>query len=320
MTTLLYVHEAFGLHETPAGHPERAERYAAVENALSAPEFEALVRRSAPAATRASIERVHKKSFVDALFEAAPQDGLERLDPDTTMGPHSLDAALRAAGAAIDAVDQIYSGAATNAFVAARPPGHHAPPDRAMGFCLFNTAAIAAMHARAAHGASRVAVLDFDVHHGNGTEEFFWHDNAAFFASSHQWPQYPGTGRQSDRGAFDNIWNAPLPAGTGGLGFQKAWGDRLLPALVDFGPDFVVVSAGFDAHRADPLGGLELVEQDFAWITREILAVARDVCGARVVSVLEGGYNLDALADSASAHVAGLMEARKPSHNAAGVT
>jgi acetoin utilization deacetylase AcuC-like enzyme len=318
VTTLLYVHEAFGRHETPVGHPERAERYAAIEKALLAPAFDALVRKGALPAQRAAIERVHRKEFVDALFAASPDDGMVRLDPDTTMGPHSLDAALRAAGAAIDAVDQIFAGAATNAFVAARPPGHHAPPDRAMGFCLFNTAAIAAMHARAMHGARRVAVVDFDVHHGNGTEDAFWHDETAFYASSHQWPQYPGTGRASDRGAFDNIANAPLATGAGGKEFRAAWGERLLPALADFQPDIVVISAGFDAHRADPLGGLQLVEDDFAWITREILAVARDACGARVVSVLEGGYDLAALARSAGAHVAGLMEARKPSHNRAG--
>ena len=223
------------------------------------------------------------------------------------MGPSSLDAALRAAGGACAGVDAIYAGEADNAFIAARPPGHHAEPERAMGFCFFNSAAIAAVHART-HGAKRVAVLDFDVHHGNGTEAAFWHDENAFYASSHEWPQYPGTGRASDRGAFDNIANAPLAAGEDGDAFRRAWGERLLPALADFGPDFIVISAGFDAHAADPLGGLRLAEDDFVWATREIMGVARDKAGGRVISLLEGGYDLDALGRSAAAHVKALME------------
>ena len=192
--------------------------------------------------------------------------------------------------------------------IVARPPGHHAEPERAMGFCLFNGAAIAALHARSVHGAKRVAVVDFDVHHGNGTEAAFWHDENAFYASSHQWPQYPGTGRASDRGAFDNIANAPLAGGEGSLAFRRAWGETLLPALSDFGPELIVISAGFDAHRADPLGGLELTEEDFAWATREIAAVARDKAGGRLVSIMEGGYDLKALSDSVAAHVKVLMD------------
>ncbi|MEQ8935678.1 MAG: histone deacetylase family protein, partial [Amphiplicatus sp.] len=195
------------------------------------------------------------------------------------------------------------------AFVAARPPGHHAEPARAMGFCLFNAAAVTALHARAAHGATRVAVVDFDVHHGNGTEAAFWHDENAFYASSHEWPQYPGTGRTSDRGASDNIVNAPLPTGTGGNAFRRAWGDTLLPALSDFDPDFLVISAGFDAHRADPLGGLQLTEDDFVWLTVALAAIARDKAEGRVVSLLEGGYDLAALGRSAAAHVKALMQA-----------
>ncbi len=309
MTTLLYEHDAFGEHETPPGHPERPERYEAVRAALAQERFAALVRRTAPRASRTAIERAHKGAYIEAIFAAAPEDGLVRLDPDTTMGPSSLDAALRAAGAGVAAVDAIYASEATNAFVAARPPGHHAPADRAMGFCLFNSAAIAALHARAAHGAARVAVVDFDVHHGNGTEAIFWNDENAFYASSHEWPQYPGTGRASDRGAFDTIANAPLATGAAGDEFRRAWGEKLLPALSDFRPDFLVISAGFDAHRADPLGGLSLLEADFDWVTRELLGVARASCGGRVVSLLEGGYDLGALARSASAHVAALMEA-----------
>ncbi|MEO1137141.1 MAG: histone deacetylase family protein, partial [Pseudomonadota bacterium] len=218
------------------------------------------------------------------------------------------DATLRAAGGACAAVDALYADDATNAFVAARPPGHHAEPERAMGFCLFNGAAIAALHARTAHDAKRVAVVDFDVHHGNGTEAAFWHDENAFYASSHEWPQYPGTGRASDHGAFDNIANAPLAGGEGATAFRRAWGENLLPALSNFSPDIIVISAGFDAHRADPLGGLQLTEDDFAWVTREIMGVARETAGGRVVSILEGGYDLPALAASAAAHVKALME------------
>ncbi len=309
MTTLLFDHDAFGAHETPPGHPERAERYEAVRAALAAERFAPLQRRIAPRADPEEIKRAHEAAYVAAIFDAAPEDGLVRLDPDTVMGPSSLDAALRAAGAGVAAVDAIYAGEAKNAFIAARPPGHHAPADRAMGFCVFNSAAIAALHARAAHGAARVAVVDFDVHHGNGTEAIFWYDENAFYASSHEWPQYPGTGRDSDRGAFDNVANVALKTGSDGDAFRRAWGDRLLPALSGFRPDFLVISAGFDAHRADPLGGLSLTEADFDWVTRELLGVARACCGGRVVSLLEGGYDLSALARSTAAHVAALMEA-----------
>lgn len=309
MTTLLYSHPAFAAHEVPPGHVERPERYSAVEKALAGEAFSALIRREAPRAGVSAIERVHSARY-RALIEAnAPAEGLVQFDPDTYMGQHSLDASLRGAGAGVAAVDAVFSGEARNAFVAARPPGHHAMPERAMGFCLFNNVAIAAMHARAAHGATRVAVVDFDVHHGNGTEAAFWHDENAFFASSHEWPQYPGTGRASDRGAFGNIANAPLATGSGGEEFRRRWGDDLLPALSDFAPDFLVISAGFDAHRADPVGGLRLTEEDFAWVTREILGVARAACGGKVVSFLEGGYDLKVLGASAAAHVAALMEA-----------
>lgn len=309
MTTLLFEHSSFGAHETPPGHPERSERYFAAQAALAAEPFGALVRRSPPRAGKEALLRVHKSAYVDAIFAAAPDDGLVRLDPDTTMGPHSLDATLRAAGGAVAAVDAIFADESSNAFILARPPGHHAPPARAMGFCLFNSAAIAAMHARAAHGAERIAVVDFDVHHGNGTEEAFWHDENAFYGSSHEWPQYPGTGRASDRGAFDNIVNAPLATGSGSDDFRRAWGERILPALSRFAPDIIVVSAGFDAHRADPIGGLRLTEADFEWVTKEIAGLAREACGGKVVSLLEGGYDLSALAASLAAHVRCLMEA-----------
>lgn len=307
MISLIFEHPVFGEHETPSGHPECAARYFAASKALAGESFAALDRRTPPRVARAALLQVHSARYVDAILEAAPSEGMIRLDPDTTMGPHSLEAAERAAGGAVAAVDAIFAGEAQNAFVLARPPGHHAPPARAMGFCLFNTAAVGAMHARAAHGARRIAVVDFDVHHGNGTEEAFWHDENAFYASSHEWPQYPGTGRASDRGAFDNIVNAPLPTGSSGDDFRRAWGDRILPALDAFRPEIVVISAGFDAHRADPLGGLRLTESDFAWVTSEIVAVAKTHAGGRVVSVLEGGYDLAALAASTSAHVNALM-------------
>ena len=292
---------------------EHPGRYEAVERALSAPTFDALDRRVASLVTPEAIERVHPQQFRLAVEEGAPEEGLAQFDADTFMGPSSLEATRRAAGGAIAAVDAIMAGEASNAFVAARPPGHHAEPERAMGFCFFNNAAIAAMHARArlteAGKSGRVAVLDFDVHHGNGTEAALWHDENAFFASSHEWPQYPGTGRESDRGAFDNIHNAPLATGDDGAAFRRVWGNKLLPALSDFDPDFVVISAGFDAHAADPLGGLNLVEDDYVWATREIAAIAKDKADGRLMSILEGGYDLPALAASTAAHVKALMAA-----------
>jgi len=306
MATLLFTHPSFGRHEVPPGHVERPERCEAVAAALEREEFEALDRRMPPLARRDAIERVHAAHYADAVHDNAPQSGLAQFDADTFMGPSSLEAALRAAGGAVAAVDAVMAGEADNAFIAARPPGHHAEPERAMGFCFFNNAAIAAMEARA-KGAGRVAVVDFDVHHGNGTQAAFWHDERAFYASSHEWPQYPGTGRETDRGAFDNIRNAPLAPGTGSEEFKRVWGETLLPALCDFDPDFIVISAGFDAHAADPLGGLMLREEDFAWASAEIRAVAEDKAQGRLISVLEGGYDLPALAASAAAHVRVLM-------------
>ena len=308
MTTLLYTHASFGAHEVPPGHVEHSGRYAAVEKMLRHEDFASLDRRVPPRASAEQVERVHSMRFRELVEENSPSEGLAQFDADTFAGPHSIDASLRAAGGACAAVDALYKGEAKNAFIAARPPGHHAEPERAMGFCFFNGAAIAAQHARAVHNAKRVAVVDFDVHHGNGTEAAFWHDENAFYASSHEWPQYPGTGRASDRGAFDNIANAPIPGGEGGSAFRRAWGEILLSALSDFGPDLIIISAGFDAHAADPLGGLKLTEDDFSWVTAEILAVADDKAGSRVVSILEGGYDLKALAASAAAHVKVLMD------------
>lgn len=313
MTTLLYAHDIFAKHETPPGHPECADRMAAVSHALRTPEFETLARREAPVCDDDILLGVHGPGHIALVRRAGAQthedDGLVGLDPDTTMGPASLEASLRAVGSAVDAVDTVVSGEANNAFVAARPPGHHAEPNRAMGFCLFNAAALAARHARAAHGLQKIAVVDFDVHHGNGTQAAFWDDENTFFGSSHEFPQYPGTGLETDHGVAGNIVNVQLATGSSGHDFRYAWGEKLLPALSDFAPELIIISAGFDGHQADPLGGLLLQEDDFAWVTREIMAVADDICHGRIVSLLEGGYNLDALGSSVAAHVACLQGA-----------
>jgi acetoin utilization deacetylase AcuC-like enzyme len=245
------------------------------------------------------------------LDEAAPQTGagFVGIDSDTVLSSGSAEAALRAAGAVIRAVDGVMAGEFTNAFCPVRPPGHHAERDRAMGFCLFNNIAVGAHHARVMHGLTRIAAIDFDVHHGNGTQDIFHGDPDLFYASTHQSPLYPGTGRASEHGVAGNILNVPLPPGAGGESFRAAFRDTILPALADFAPHFVFISAGFDAHKADPLAELALDETDFGWVTAEICAAAGRACGGRVVSALEGGYDLTALAASAAAHVRALMEA-----------
>ena len=230
------------------------------------------------------------------------------LDPDTVFSSGTIDAALRGAGGAIDAVDVVMSGKANSAFVAVRPPGHHAEPAQAMGFCLFNNVAVAAHHARDKWGLKRIAVADFDVHHGNGTQAAFLNDPDLFFASSHQSPCYPDTGRPEERGAANNILNVPLLPGSGSAEFRAAWSDILIPALDTFAPELLILSAGFDAHRDDPLAQLQLGTEDFVWITKELASVASRHCRGRIVSVLEGGYDLPALAESAAAHVAALQE------------
>jgi len=309
VTTAIYEHNVFGAHEVPPGHVECAPRYQAVAQSLAAPDFDDTIRKVPPMASREDVLRVHGVDLIDEIEASAKTTSFVQLDPDTFMGPNSYEAVMRAAGGAMAAVDEVFSDKIKNAFVAARPPGHHATPDRAMGFCFFNGAAIAAHYARLIHDTERVAVVDFDVHHGNGTEAAFWHDENAFFASSHEHPQYPGTGRKADRGAFANIVNVPLPTGTAGADFRRAWGEDILPALDAFQPGIIIISAGFDGHVADPLGGFELTEEDFSWVTSEIAGVAGSVCDGRVVSILEGGYDLDGLARSASAHVKALMTA-----------
>jgi acetoin utilization deacetylase AcuC-like enzyme len=254
----------------------------------------------------AVIELAHPARFVDRVLGAIPPMGRAAFDNDTVVSPGSREAALRAVGAVCAAVDAVAAGELTNAFCPVRPPGHHAEPERAMGFCLFNNVAVGAFHARKAHGYRRVAVVDFDVHHGNGTQAMFERDADLFYASSHEYPLYPGTGSAEERGV-GNIVNAPLPPGAGGRAFRAAYERVVLPALDAFAPDLLMISAGFDAHRADPLSTLELVEDDYAWITRELVALARRHCAGRIVSTLEGGYDLEALANSAAAHVHELM-------------
>ncbi|MBB4659198.1 histone deacetylase family protein [Parvularcula dongshanensis] len=310
--TVVFTHPVFGEHETPPGHAEQRARYAAALRGLSAGPLADLERREAPLAERGAILRAHDEAYVAKLEAASPREGSVQLDPDTHMGPHSLDAARRGAGAAVAAVEAVMSGEAQTAFVASRPPGHHAVANASMGFCLFNNVVVAARHAQAACGAERVAVVDFDVHHGNGTQDLLWDDENAFFASSHEYPQWPGTGAEDERGAHGQVHNARLLSGSGPDAFRLAWAERLLPALDTFAPDLIVVSAGFDAHEADPLGGLNLTESDFAWITGEIVAVAKRHASGRVVSILEGGYDLGALERSVAAHVSGLAGLSDP--------
>jgi acetoin utilization deacetylase AcuC-like enzyme len=309
VTTILFSHLASLAHRTGEEHPERPQRLEAIERALADDHFAALSRESAPMAPRETLLRVHPEAYVAAIEGAAPQKGYRRLDPDTTMSPGTLEAALRAAGGAISAVDAVFSGRSVNAFVAARPPGHHAETTRPMGFCFFNNAAIAARHAQAAHGAERVAVIDFDVHHGNGTQQIFWNDPRVMYCSTHEMPLFPGTGAIGERGEHDQIVNAPLRAGDGSEVFREAFDILILPRLEDFAPDLIVISAGFDAHRLDPLGHINLVEADFAWATRRLMEIAERRCGGRIVSLLEGGYDLDGLSRSVAAHVSALMEA-----------
>lgn len=308
MTTLLLTHPASLAHEVPQGHPERPDRQRAVDHILSAPHFNDLLRLEAPRGLRSSVLLAHDEAYVASLESALPTEGLEALDSDTWLSPGTLEAALRGVGAATRAVDAVFHGEATNAFCATRPPGHHAESGRAMGFCYYNSAAIAALHARQAHGAERVAVVDFDVHHGNGTQEIFWSDRDLFYGSTHQLPLFPGTGEFSETGV-GNIFNAPLRAGNGSSQFREAMMSVILPALDTFEPDLIVISAGFDAHASDPLGSLELTEEDFIWITLRLAELADSHCDGRIVSVLEGGYDLRSLASSVGCHVQTLMQA-----------
>jgi acetoin utilization deacetylase AcuC-like enzyme len=308
LATALYTHEDCLLHVTPPGHPERTERLEAVTRALSAPAFAALERREAPLAERGELLRCHPESYVSEIEASVPARGSRALDADTHVVAGSWDAALRGVGAAGAAVDAVLAGEVGNAFCATRPPGHHAETETPMGFCLFGTIAIAARRALDLHGLARVAVLDFDVHHGNGTQDLLWREARALFVSSHQMPLWPGTGDVHETGAHDNVMNVPLAPGTAGPAFRRAWEERVFPALMEFAPELVLVSAGFDGHADDPLANLRLTEDDFAWITGRICDVAEATAGGRVVSTLEGGYDLGALSASVAAHVEVLME------------
>ena len=308
MTTRVYTHPACLTHDMGMGHPESPARLTSVLAALKTPEFSALDWAEAPKAEFAQIMRAHPPAYIEAMLAAVPERGLVAVDADTILSPGSGEAALRAAGALVAAVDDVAKQKVTNAFCAVRPPGHHAEAETAMGFCLFNNVAIGAYHAREVHGLSRVAVMDFDVHHGNGTQAIFERDPKLFYASTHQMPLYPGTGARQETGV-GNICNAPLPPNAGSDEFRAAMSERVLPAIDAFKPDLLIISAGFDAHKADPLANLELVEADYAWATDELADIARRHCAGRLVSALEGGYDLRALAASAAIHVQRLMAA-----------
>lgn len=308
MTTYLFSHRDCLFHDTGAGHPERADRVRAVLHQLDADNFPDLVRKEAPLGTREHLALAHTEAHINGIAARAPAAGIINLDPDTTMSPGSQMAALRAVGAVVAAVDVVMTEPAANAFCAIRPPGHHAEADRAMGFCLYNNIAIGAYHARKQYGLERIAVVDFDVHHGNGTQAIFWTDPGMFYASSHQAPFYPGTGEVTETGV-GNIVNVPLAAGAGPKEFREAYDEVILPALSAFRPELLLISAGFDAHAKDPLANLNLTGSDYAWITRKLVYIADTHAKGRIVSALEGGYDLEGLADGVDAHVKALLHA-----------
>lgn len=309
MTTRLYEHSIFLEHEVPAGHPERPDRLRALNEALSHPNFSPLDRKEAPQGNEDAVLLAHPEEHLFAVMRAMPEeeDEINQLESDTYAGVKSLQAAFTGIGGAMAAVDDVISGSHDNAFVASRPPGHHAERMRAMGFCFFNNAAIAARHAQQKHGLERVAIIDWDVHHGNGTQDIFEADPSVLYCSTHQMPLYPGTGRKDETGV-GNIVNAPLSANTGSDHFREAFKDRVLPAIRNFSPDLIIISAGFDAHHRDPLAQINLVADDFDWATGKLMDLAGDFAGNRLVSILEGGYDLQGLAESAGAHIYRLMK------------
>ena len=307
MSTLLLSHPACLDHLTPPGHPERPDRLRAIEEALADERFQLLAREQAPLAPLDIIALVHPMDYIEAIRGASPSEGMVRLDADTSMSPGSFEAALRGAGGAMRAVDEVMNQKAANAFVAVRPPGHHAEVARPMGFCLFNNAAIAARYAQDRYDVERAAIVDFDVHHGNGSQDIFWSDKSVMYCSTHEMPLYPGTGAITERGEFNTIVNAPLRAGDGGDQFREAFESVILPRLREFKPEILVISAGFDAHARDPLANLNLLEADYTWVTKKLMEIADASAQGRIVSLLEGGYDLEALARSTAAHVTALM-------------
>lgn len=302
----LYTHASCLAHEPGHGHPECPARLGTVLDALDHDRFATLDRVEAPLATRTQLERVHDPAYIDRLLEAIPEEGTHRLDEDTLISPRSVEAAMHAAGAVCAAVDDVMGHRATRAFCAVRPPGHHATRDRAMGFCLFNSVAVGAAHALAKHRLKRVAIVDFDVHHGNGSQDIYADDTRVMYVSSHQAPLYPWTGDPEQRGA-GNIRNGILAEGAGSQAFRELWEHELLPELFAFKPQLVLISAGFDAHRLDPLAQVNLETEDYAWITGRLVQLAHAHASGRIVSTLEGGYDLNALRAGVSTHLQELM-------------
>jgi acetoin utilization deacetylase AcuC-like enzyme len=307
MTTLLFSHPACLDHLTPPGHPERPDRMRAVAQVLGESRFDRLVREEAPEGTLDLVRLCHDEHYVEELRRIAPDKGLIYLDGDTSMSPGTWEAVMRGVGGAVAATDAVMSGTSDNAFVAMRPPGHHAETNKPMGFCFFDHAAIAARHAQRKYGIARAAVVDFDVHHGNGTQEIFWADPTLMYCSTHQMPLFPGTGATGERGEHDTIVNAPLAPNDGAAKFRAAFDNLILPQLQKFAPELIIISAGFDAHRRDPLANINLDAEDFGWVTRKLMDVADKSAGGRIVSVLEGGYDLQGLKESVAAHVTALL-------------
>ncbi|HLW05400.1 MAG TPA: histone deacetylase family protein [Azoarcus sp.] len=308
MSTLIFSHPACYEHQPGSGHPESPARLKAVIDALKQPEFSSLQWREAPLGTREQVLLVHTEDYVSGVEEVAPSQGTMPLDGgDTVMSPGSMEAVMRCVGAACTGVDVVLAGEVDNVFCATRPCGHHATPNRAMGFCIYNQAAIAGAYARERHLLERVAVVDFDVHHGNGTQDAFYEEPGLFYASTHQAPLYPGTGLRSETGAADNIVNVPLPPGCDSATFRDQVTKELLPKLRAFNPELLIISAGFDAHTLDPLAGLNFTDDDYRWVTEELKKVAEECCGGKIVSILEGGYSLEGLASGTAEHVKALM-------------